>query len=247
MPHLFVNRSRLHNLTKDRRELKAQFFWETINAVFYKVGGVLFIIGSIFFFPRFEAHAGLGAWVFFVGSLFYLVVTVHDLAEVRHYWRLSRTHDRDTIFEYVAAASYVWGTVLFTVGSVFFISAVGWLKAGAWCFVIGSLLFVVGACINVLQIVKSSSIKILQLMNLTAITFIVGAVLFTVASVPYLWNVAAKSDRITLYAFLAWQYVIGSVLFFLGGVFNYLRIYTVMHDEIPGLPQDAKSDSNEDQ
>ena len=175
------------------------------------------------------------------------MVTVHDLAEVRHHWRLSKTHDRDTILEYAAAASYVWGTVLFTVGSVFFLSAVGWLKVGAGCFVLGSLLFVVGACINVLQIVKSSSIKILQLMNLTAITFIVGAVLFTVSTVPYLWDVAAKSDRITLYGFLAWQYLVGSVLFLLGGVFNYWRAYIFMHNEVVRLPQGAKLDSNGDQ
>ncbi|MGB5328972.1 MAG: YrhK family protein [Gammaproteobacteria bacterium] len=242
MPHMFTNRPRLHDLTKGSQDLRSQFRWETINAILYKIGGVLFIIGSIFFFPRFEAYADLGAWVFFVGSLVYLVVTVHDLAEVRHHWRLSKSHDRDTILEYAASASYVWGTVLFTVGSVFFLSSVGWLKAGAWCFVIGSLLFVLGACINVLQIVKSSSIKILQLMNLTAITFVVGAVLFTVASVPYLWSVAAKSDRATLYAFLAWQYLVGSVLFFLGGVFNYWRAYVVVGDAIGGSHQGAKRD-----
>ena len=242
MPHMFTNRPRLHDLTKGSQDLRSQFRWETINAILYKIGGVLFIIGSIFFFPRFEAYADLGAWVFFVGSLVYLVVTVHDLAEVRHHWRLSKSHDRDTILEYAASVSYVWGTVLFTVGSVFFLSSVGWLKAGAWCFVIGSLLFVLGACINVLQIVKSSSIKILQLMNLTAITFVVGAVLFTVASVPYLWSVAAKSDRTTLYAFLAWQYLAGSVLFFLGGVFNYWRAYVVVGNAIGGSHQGAKRD-----
>ena len=242
MPHMFTNRPRLHDLTKGSQDLRSQFRWETINAILYKIGGVLFIIGSIFFFPRFEAYADLGAWVFFVGSLVYLVVTVHDLAEVRHHWRLSKSHDRDTILEYAASASYVWGTVLFTVGSVFFLSSVGWLKAGAWCFVSGSLLFVLGACINVLQIVKSSSIKILQLMNLTAITFVVGAVLFTVASVPYLWSVAAKSDRTTLYAFLAWQYLAGSVLFFLGGVFNYWRAYVVIGDVIGGSHHGAKRD-----
>lgn len=79
-------------------------------------------------------------------------------------------------------------------------------------------------------------------MNLTAITFIVGAVLFTVASVPYLWNVAAKSDRITLYAFLAWQYLVGSVLFLLGGVFNYWRAYVVVGDAIGGRHQGVQRD-----
>jgi hypothetical protein len=246
MPHLFVNRPRLHHLMKDRQDLQAQFRWETINTACYLVGGILFIVGSIFFFPRFETYADLGAWIFFVGSLLYLLVTVHDMAEVRQHWRLSKTHDRDSILEYTAAASYVWGTVLFIGGSVFFLSALDLLKAGAWCFVIGSFLFMVGACINVLQIVKSTSINILQLMNLTAITFIVGAALFTVASVPYLWNVAAKSNTITLYGFLAWQYLVGSILFFLGGIFNYWRAYTVMHNENARLPQGAKLDSNGD-
>lgn len=230
MPHMFTNRPRLHDLTRGREDLKTQFRWETINAVFYKIGGFLFIIGSICFFPRFEAYANLGAGIFFVGSLIYLVVTVHDLLEVRRHWRTTHDHGRDAILEYTAAASYVWGTILFTVGSIFFLSAVGWFHAGAWTFVIGSLLFVVGACINVLQIVQSRSIVTLQLMNLTAVTFVVGSVLFTVASVPYLWDVKAPSERTTLYAFLAWQYLIGSLLFFLGGVFNYWRAYIVMRD-----------------
>jgi hypothetical protein len=239
---MFTNRHRLHNLTKDHRDLQAQFRWETINAVLYKIGGVLFIVGSIFFFPRFEAYADLGAWVFFVGSLLYLVVTVHDLAEVRRHWRMTDDRGRDAILEYTAAASYVWGTILFTAGSIFFLSAVGWFQAGAWTFVIGSLLFVVAACVNVLQIVQAQSIITLQLMNLTAVSFVVGAVLFTVASVPYLWSVAAESDRTTLYAFLAWQYLAGSVLFFLGGVFNYWRAYVVVGDAIDGSRQSAKGE-----
>lgn len=231
---MFINRRRLHDLTKGQQDLKAQFRWETVNAVLYKFGGLLFIIGSICFFPKFEAYGDLGAWIFFFGSLVYLVVTVHDLLEVRRHWVTEGNHSWETFFEYAAALSYAWGTILFTVGSVFFLSVVGWFYAGAWTFVIGSLLFIVGACINVLQIVHASSVVTLQLMNLTAVSFVVGSVLFMVASVPYLWNVETPSDRITLYAFLAWQYVIGSVLFFLGGVFNYWRAYIVVQRAIKG-------------
>lgn len=230
MPHLFVNRPRLHDLTSDDADLRAQFRWETLNAALYKIGGVTFIAGSILFFPRFEAHADLGAWIFFAGSLLYLVVTMHDLVEVRRRWRKCAAHDGQAILERVAAASYAWGTVLFTVGSVFFLSAVGWFTAGAWCFVIGSLLFVVGACINVLQIVEAKSLVTLQLMNLTAVSFVVGSVLFVVASIPYLWTVETEADRLTLHAFLAWQYLVGSILFLLGGVFNYWRAYFVVRD-----------------
>jgi hypothetical protein len=229
---MFINRPRLHDLNKDHEDLKAQFRWETINAVIYKVGGLVFIAGSVLFFPRFEAYADLGAWIFFGGSLLYLAVTVHDLAEVRRHWWIEKHHDRETVLEYAAAASYVWGTVLFTVGSVFFLSDVGWFRAGAWCFVIGSLLFVLGASINVLQIVQAQSLRTLQLMNLTAVSFVVGSVLFTVASIPYLWDVEAAVDRNLLYAFLAWQYLVGSILFFAGGVFNYWRAYLVMRGAI---------------
>jgi hypothetical protein len=48
--------------------------------------------------------------------------------------------------------------------------------------------------------------------------------------VPYIWTIQAESDRTILYAFLAWQYLIGSVLFFMGGVFNYWRAYLVMRE-----------------
>lgn len=234
MPHMFTNRPRLHDLTSGRDDLKAHFRWETINAVFYKIGGLLFILGSICFFPRLEAYADFGAGIFFFGSLIYLVVTVHDFLEVRYHWWTINHQNRRAILEYTAAASYVWGTILFTIGSVFFLSTVGWYYSGAWMFVIGSLLFVVGACINVLQIVQSRSIVTLQLMNLTAVSFVVGSVLFTVASVPYLWDVKAAPDRTILYSFLAWQYLIGSALFFLGGVFNYWRAYVVIRNEIRG-------------
>jgi len=232
MPHMFVNRPRLHALAKGRDDVRRQFRWEIINAVLYKLGGIVFIAGSIFFFPRFAAYADWGAWVFFAGSLLYLVVTVHDLVEVRFHCRKRAARNADEALEYLAAVSYVWGTLLFTAGSVFFLSAIGWFQAGAWCFILGSLLFVIGAMVNVLQIVKARSKPTLQLMNLTAVAFVVGAVLFTVASVPYLWHVGSGPIRNTLYAFLAWQYLAGSVLFFLGGVFNYWRAYLVVREAV---------------
>jgi hypothetical protein len=231
MPHMFTNRPRAPNLTKDSEDLKAQFRWETINAILYKIGGLVFITGSVFFLPRFMDNMDLGAWAFFIGSLLYLVVTVHDYLEVLRKWRTSKPHTRDTILERIAAPSYMWGTILFILGSIFFFSSVGWTIAGAWCFIIGSLLFVLGASINVLQIIKSRNMRTLQLMNLTAVSFVVGAVLFTVASIPYLWNYAAQADQTLTFRFLALEYLAGSVMFFLGGVFNYWRAFLLMKEE----------------
>ncbi|MGI9357457.1 MAG: YrhK family protein, partial [Rhizobiaceae bacterium] len=154
MPHLFVARPRLHDLLKEDPSARDNFRWETINAIIYKIGGVVFVVGSILFFPSMSAYANLGAWVFFVGSILYLIVTGHDLAEVvqhaKHRRKAASIWDR---LEAVAAVSYVAGTLFFTFGSIFFLSTVGLFALAAWFFIIGSLLFVVGATVNVLQIV----------------------------------------------------------------------------------------------
>ena len=232
VPHLFINRPRFHHPTKDRTDSKAHFRWETANAVLYLIGGALFIIGSVFFFPVYENLADLGVYVFLIGSLIYLVVTGHDMIEVfiNRRFSFSRSPSFQERLEMIAAVTYLAGTLFFTMGCIFFLSSIGRAIAGSWCFIIGSLLFVVGACINVLQIVKARSLQTLQLMNLTAITFVVGSVLFAFASMPYLWDLKNQSDRFTLFTYIAWEYVIGSVLFFLGGLFNYWRAWRLWRE-----------------
>ncbi len=228
MPHLFVNRPRKHNLFSDEPAGHKHFSWESVSSTVYLVGGVLFIIGSIFFFPQYKSLADLGAWIFVVGSLLYLFVTLHDLLESIRYYRSKQKATVWSRLEFLAANVYVWGTVFFLVGSVFFLSQFGWFVAGGWCFVIGSLLFLIGACINVMQIVQAGSIITLQLLNATAIAFLVGSVLFLVASIPYMWQLVDQQDQRELFTYTAWEYVVGSILFLLGGVFNYFRAYRVM-------------------
>ena len=229
MPHLFVNRPRQHDLFARDPERANQLLWESINAFIYKLGGLLFIAGSILFFPSLKAYVDVGAWIFIVGSLLYLVVTGHDVLEVIRHARL-RTRP-PTIWDRLergAAFTYFTGTILFTVGSVFFLSQVALFRPGAWCFVSGSLLFLAGATINVLQITRAANLLTLQLMNLTALTYVTGSLLFVVASVPYLWSFDTVGDQDKVGTFLAWQYVVGSALFFLGGVFNYWRALIVI-------------------
>ena len=196
-------------------------------------GGVIFVIGSILFFPSMSAYADLGAWVFFVGSILYLIVTGHDLAEVvRHANHRKGPASFWDRLEAVAAVSYVAGTLFFTFGSIFFLSTVGLFALAAWFFIIGSLLFVAGATVNVLQIVQAEDRITLQLLNLTALTFIIGSVLFAVASIPYLWAVQSPADQETIDAFLAWQYLVGSCLFLLGGIFNYWHAWVFIKRRI---------------
>lgn len=243
MPHLFTNRSKLSDLARDTPDLRADFRWETANAILYKIGGFLFIVGSVFFFPRFEAYQNVGAWIFFVGSLLYLMVTGHDMLEVHKFWRQHTHYTVDRLLELIAASSYLAGTLLFTAGSLFFLSWWGWFTAGAWCFIIGSLLFVLAASVNVLQIIQAPSLLSMQLTNLTAVTFVVGSVLFAIASIPYLWKFDDPANTHRLFTFLAWQYLIGSLLFFLGGVFNYYRAYLLMCRRRDGESRHADDDA----
>ncbi len=232
MPHLIMPRPRVVDPLKPLGLVSPRALWDAASALLYLVGGAVFMVRSVLFMPRFEALANVGAWTFFGGSLVYLVVIVHDLVEVIG-GRLHPDADRiEKPFELPAVLSYLAGTLLFTVGSIFFLSEVGAERAGAWCFISGSVLFVLAACINVLQIVTARSFVLLFFMNLTTVSFVAGSVLFTVASIPYLWTFASPQDEERVAAFLAWQYLAGSALFFLGGVFDARRAAIVVERAI---------------
>ena len=232
MPHLISNRERVYKLTEGREDLRKQFRWESLNAVLYKIGGLTFVVGSFFFYPALSAYLNVGAFTFFVGSILYLIVTTHDLLEVSNHLRREPEASRNERLELVAAFAYQTGTVLFTVGSLLFLSWFDQIFWGAWCFIVGSFQFVVGAAVNVLQVPEKGPKSSLQLVNLTAVTFVTGSVLFLVASVPYLWPVSSGGLEDTLDAFLASQYLVGSILFLAGGITNYFRAYIFMRRQI---------------
>ncbi|WP_420564550.1 YrhK family protein [Thalassobaculum sp.] len=229
MPHFFSNRPRVHALVRRAGNIGLHFRWETVNAAFYTLGGLIFVFGSVLFFPSLSAWENVGAGAFLAGSLLYLLVTGHDVFEViashrdrgrrRSVWR---------VLEFWAAVAYLVGTLLFVAGSVFFFSAFDWIGPGAWCFLVGSALFLLGAVVNVLEIIFADTLKTLQLLNLTAISFIVGSTLFCVASIPFLWELSSDADRRLLGAYLAWLFLVGSGLFLAGGLFNYWRAWLVV-------------------
>jgi len=225
MPHLFTNRPRQHNLLSNEPAGSVHFRWESFNSVLYLLGGLTFVLGSIFFLPKYDQNPDTGAWIFFGGSLVYLVVTVHDLFEAFAYLRSRKNASFWERIELFAAVVYVSGTILFIVGSLFFLSEVDLVVAGSWCFIWGSLLFLIGAFINVIQIIQAGTMVTLQLMNATAICFTIGAVIFLLASVPYLWNQKPSAFQQKLYGYMAWEYIAGSIFFLTGGIFNYYRSY----------------------
>ncbi|MDE1251074.1 YrhK family protein [Vibrio aestuarianus] len=225
MPHFFTNRKRIHNLTVGNADTRSQFKWETLNAVLYKFGGLFFLVGSVLSFPTFQAYSVLGQWIFFTGSMFYLIVNVHDLFDVHRYWQGKNCNHPRKRLEYSAAYIYFVGTLLFVMGRVVVFVDNNYSAHSALMFTIGSALFVIGASVNILADTKNSVATEGQLTNLTAITFIVGSVLFAVGSFPGLWEGGVPTEVTQLSSYLSWQFLIGSLLFFFGGVFNYWRAY----------------------
>nr|WP_298414588.1 YrhK family protein [uncultured Halomonas sp.] len=222
MPHLVTHRPRVSDLKSSNPKSATHKLWETINAFSYKLGGLAFVAGSVFFFPALSNYLVIGDWLFFAGSLLYLLVTGHDLLEVFKYWRMHSTRTFADHIEYIAAWSYVLGSVLFTVGSLCFLPSLEAVALGSWCFIVGSVLFVIGGFANLLQVVEAPSMIYMQLFNVTVAQFILGSGLFAVASIPYLWQLDAAAERqVTTLA--ASSFLFASVLFFVGGVCIYYR------------------------
>lgn len=222
MPHLITHRPRLTDLRSSDEAHPTHRAWETFAAVSYQVGGLTFVGGSIFFFPQLSDYLVIGDWLFCIGSVLYLLVTGHDLLEVRKYWRHHNTATFADHIEFVCAWSYVTGSALFVVGSLCFLPTVEATTLGAWLFIIGSALFLIGGLVNILQVVEAPSLIYMQLFNFTVALFVVGSALFAVASVPYLWQLT-HAEEVRLTTFAAAQFLCASVLFFVGGVAIYYR------------------------
>ena len=222
MPHLVTHRPRLTNLRSDDETDNSHKAWETFSAFSYELGGVMFVIGSVCFFPALSSYLALGDGLFIAGSVLYLLVTGHELLEVHKYWRLHDTATFANRIEFVAAWSYVLGSVMFVVGSVFFLPAVDMIAPGAWLFIVGSALFFIGGLVNILQVVEAPSLIYMQLFNFTVALFVIGSALFAEASIPYLWHLGTTAQR-QMSTFDAAQYVFGSVLFLVGGMAIFYR------------------------
>lgn len=219
MPHLVTSRMR----QSQKKHTNTAFSWERLSARIYKLGGILFVIGSLLFFPALSKYEVGGVWLFIIGSLLYLLVTGYDMVETHIYWQTHPTHTKADIIEKFASINYVLGSILFTIGSICFLPIFDTATFGAWCFIIGSFLFVVGGCANLLQIPSAPSMTYLQLFNFTLVTFIVGSALFLFASIPYIQHYTSSADTTHVDNLAASMFTIGSLLFWLGGEMIYLR------------------------
>ena len=240
MPHLVTNRKRHYDLFGAD--------WEYVNAVLYLLGGIIFLIGSVMFFPDFDYLEEAGAWLFVVGSILYTIVTWHDLFESRiriqkdwKEWRKKEKHHHATFdekvhwaenekwqwLEWITAFIYTAASIMFVIGSIYFLPKP--LKAapyaGSWLFVWGSFLYMVAGIINVVQTYIVPDRMLVQLLAATAVQFIIGSVLFIVGSIIFLIPFVEDNDKYRTGTMAGWIFVTGSIFFTTGGIVNGIRIF----------------------
>ena len=63
MPHHFVDRPRIPVVFARSRLASHDAGWQMVNAAAYLAGGLLFMWGSVPFFPAFSSEENLGAWM----------------------------------------------------------------------------------------------------------------------------------------------------------------------------------------
>jgi len=138
------------------------------NAVIYAFGGLLFAIGSVLFYPHFQEEVVHANWISISGCF---VVTVGASLGVGTAYELKKTapivvykkrylqwSDEDATI--ISCSIYIFGTVVFIVGLVFFLPSVlastktslNWAAVGL--FMVGSACFMVGAIIDLLVLLR---------------------------------------------------------------------------------------------
>lgn len=244
MPRHLVNRPRAFQIFHHGDYLAADsrpihLTWEWFSAYLYVAGGVLLTIGSVLFLPPMEDYVADGSFLFVVASVFYLIVSLHDLAEIAKattFCQPVKTTQED-LLEVGAGMAYALGAMAFIVGSILFLPSIDIGYPAAWCFIGGSVLFVVGACVNVWQTYDSPDKISLQYANLEAMTFVSGSCVYVCASIPYLYGFDSEQDAWEIFEMVALLYIWGSLLFLVGGVVNIFRLLAVHHNHLQTLEQ----------
>jgi len=145
---------------------KGPFSYEAWEHALYTIGSWIFLAGTVLYWPS-EAHTDYiqalqgcslgqyfnlftpefeGSILFIVGSVLFALAAFLNALNQRRF-------DMDASQLLTAITSlYMAGSLLFVMGSVAFLPDLGcntqMLTIGAWCFIIGSAFYLIGACLS---------------------------------------------------------------------------------------------------
>ncbi|KAG1685157.1 hypothetical protein DVH05_009704 [Phytophthora capsici] len=200
---------------------------EVSRVLAYFLGSLLFLLGSIFFYPKYSVmwngKAGtFGSWDFVVGCIFFFIGANLDFIQTVRYNH--GTLLRQVLRAFTALCNYM-ATSIFILGGLFFLPS--WYpkspELGCWAFIIGCILFCIAAVADILFIFlthEDPRVTGFRFSNVfcwgtvAALGTFIGGLCFIVGSWFYLPKYINQVDEGTHYMNVAiTYYVFGSVSF----------------------------------
>jgi len=138
---------------------------QRVNSLIFMAGGAFFVGGSTLFFPAMEHLIMHGGWLYITGCILVLLaallgaLTAYEMRKTADIGAKGRWSDEEATM--LSCSLYVLGNVEFIVGSIFFFPRM--LEAGGpairlsavWLFVLGSVVFLLGALIDLLVVMRA--------------------------------------------------------------------------------------------
>jgi len=255
MPHLLIERLRsfpsLGSFTSplNRKEYPAGAF---VLEVLDITAGLIFVVGSVCFLPPYSDDVDVflaGCILFVIGGLFYLLIcscTFFEALSLKGLWTL----------ECAENGLYLCGAWLFLIGTFLYWPSEARYRhiekfkdmslgqyfnlfepefEGTILFIIGSVMFAFAAFFNALNQREFDEWTSKLLSAITSL-YLGGSLLFAMGSVAFLPNLGCNQQ---MQKIGAWGFIIGSVLFVIGGCLSLWRITWISrHPELAPLKAD---------
>lgn len=218
--------------------------WKLWHGTNYLLGGILFVLGSLCYYPfssNYVSGEVLGGWLFTIGSLNFLLA---DLTEWDHYkFGCTSIYDFPNLdkscFSYLRRAEMginffisVIGSLLYLMGSIYFIPAMENILLGEYLFIYGSIIIFFSQFLKCYRSLitneKDPSDKNIDIRNITSDTkgFMVdifagfGGLFYTIGTYSFMEELTEDDLILSVHFF-----ILGGVSFFISGVFMQLRYF----------------------
>lgn len=255
MPHLIIERTRSFPnpctcTFKTRKEFPAgAYFIEALDII----AAVIFVVGSVCFLPKYSHDLQvfmLGCVLFVVGSVVYCGICLFALIEALKEKGLPSLEAGEN-------GMYLLGSWLFLVGTFLYWPAEAHYKyiehvkdmslgqyfnlfepefEGTVLFAIGSVLFAFAAFTNALNIRGFDDWTAKTLSAITSL-YMAGSLLFAMGSIAFLPNLGCNEQMTTIGA---WCFIIGSVLFLIGGILSFYRTWHIFESPSERTPLEPR-------
>jgi len=199
--------------------------WELMSGLFSVFCGSSLTVGSILFLPQYYNDEDVigGEWFFIMANIVRLSLSTRATLKICCY------RDTKNVSELLAAVMCMGGASLFITGSALLLFSVHQYDAPAWSFIVGSVFFLIGSLASMSHSWDGTypDLRSSRLASWEAVNFALGSSFYVAASIPYLYEFENPQDEYIIYRFLATMYILGSVLFLVGGLLHTQQGYCI--------------------